>query len=550
MLADTATVAPTALTVEPSARTVLFRETARRATRSGAVWGAIFGVIVASSALSYTKIYSTQAERDALATSFGSNNATAALFGPAPALQTVAGFTVFKSLMTIMVLGALWGLLTSTRLLRGEEDAGRWEMVLTGQATRRSATVQALAGLGTGLAALWLVAAVFTVFTGQDKSVSYSVGAGLYFALVQAAAPLMFLAVGALTSQLVATRRQAATLAGWFLGASYLLRMIADAGVGLHGLIWVSPLGWVEELQPLTSPQPLAVLPIAGFSAVVALSAVYLSARRDVGASVFRDHPRRPARLRLLFGQLGLSVRLLRSVTLGWLGALAASGLVLGLIAQQAGGTISGSSVQEVFARLGATGTGAQAFLGVSFLIVAVLAGFMAAGQATAARGEEAEGRVDPLVVGPVSRVSWLGGRVVLACAVLVIAGVVAGLSTWVGVEAQGGGVSLSTLLKAGINVVPAALCLLGIGVVAMGVWPRATSYVVYGYLGWSLLIEVVGGVGTQRQWLLDTSLFHQMAAAPAVDPNWTVNGVLFAIGAATALCGIAWFRRRDLAAA
>ena len=549
-MAVDAPAAPIALTPERSARTVVARETARRAARSGAVWGAIFGVVVASSAISYTKIYTTQAERDALATSFGSNHATAALFGPSPDLQTVAGFTVFKSFMTIMVLGALWGLLTSTRLLRGEEDTGRWEMLLTGQSTRRRATAQALAGLGAGLAALWLVTAVLTVLAGQDKSVSYSVGAGLYFALAQAAAPLMFLAVGALACQLVATRRQAATAAGWFLGACYLLRMIADAGVGLHGLIWVTPLGWVEELQPLTSPNAVAFLPIVGLSVVVGLLAVHLSARRDVGGSVLPDRPRRRARLHLLFGELGLSIRLLRPVTLGWLGALAAAGLVLGLIAQQAGGTISGSSVQEVFARLGASGTGAQAFLGGSFLIVAVMAGFMAAGQATAARGEEAEGRVEPLVVGPVSRVSWLGGRVVLACAVLVIAGVVAGVSTWVGVEAQGGGVGFDTLLKAGVNVVPAALCLLGIGVLAMGVWPRATSYVVYGYLGWSLLIEVVGGIGTQRQWLLDTSLFHQMAAAPAVDPNWTVNGVMIAVGVATAVFGLVSFRRRDLAAA
>ncbi len=59
-----------------------------------------------------------------------------------------------------------------------------------------------------------------------------------------------------------------------------------------------------------------------------------------------------------------------------------------------------------------------------------------------------------------------------------------------------------------------------------------------------------MGGIGTQRQWLLDTLLFHQMAAAPAVDPNWTVNGVMIGVGLVTALFGLASFRRRDLAAA
>ena len=81
----------------------------------------------------------------------------------------------------------------------------------------------------------------------------------------------------------------------------------------------------------------------------------------------------------------------------------------------------------------------------------------------------------------------------------------------------------------------------------AFGTWPRGASYVVYGILGWSLLIEIVGGFGSGSRWLLDTSLFHQMAAAPAVDPNWTVNAVMLGIGAAGALGGLAWFSRRDL---
>jgi ABC-2 type transport system permease protein len=69
------------------------------------VWGWIFGIVGASSAISYDTIYPTQADRNALAAAFGHNNATAALFGPGTDLQSVAGFTVFKSYMTIIVLG-------------------------------------------------------------------------------------------------------------------------------------------------------------------------------------------------------------------------------------------------------------------------------------------------------------------------------------------------------------------------------------------------------------------------------------------------------------
>ena len=547
MSVDVALTAPAPPPAARSGHSVVFDRTARKSVRSGAVWGAIFGIVVASSAVSYTRIYTTQADRDALAKAFGSNHAAAALFGPAPQLQTVAGFTVFKSFMTVMILGALWGLLTSTRMLRGEEDAGRWELLLTGQTTQRRATLDALGALAAAAGALWLVAAVVTVLVGQSSQVGFGAGPSLYFALAQAAAPVLFLAVGALTSQLAASRRQAATLAGWVLGASYILRMVADAGVGLHGLIWLTPLGWVEELQPLTDPRPAALVPIVAFTLVVSALAVHLAGRRDVGASTLPDRTHARPRLGLLFGDVGLSIRLVRPVVIAWVVALAATGVVLGLIAEQAGGTIAGSSVQEVFTRLGASGTGAEAFLGVSFLIVAVLASFMAAGQVTAARTEEAEGRLEPLVVAPVSRVAWLGGRVVVGVVVVALGGFVAGLCTWLGTETQNTGVSLGTLLEAGLNVVPPALCLMGLGVLALGVWPRGTSYVVYGILGWSLLVEIVGGVGSGRRWLLDTSLFHQMAAAPAVHPNWTVNAVLLAIGAAGVAVGLAWFRRRDI---
>ena len=399
------------MTTIRSPATVIAHQTAKRAVRSGALWGYIFGIVVASSALSYSSLYKTRAEREQLASSFGQNHAATALFGPAPQLQTVAGFTVFKTSMTIMVLGAVWGLLTATRLMRGEEGSGRWELLLSGQATRRSAAVQALAGLGAAVTILWAITALVTVLVGRSSKVDIAAGPGLYFALALVSSALMFVAVGAVTSQLGATRRQAAAYAAVFLGASYSVRMVADSGAGLHWLIWASPLGWVEELQPLISPRPLGFLPIGVFTAVLSVVSVRLAGGRDLGASTFPDRVTAPPHLRLLFGPTGLTVRLVRSTVIGWTVAIAVSGLVTGLVARAAGTTIRGSSLQQVLSRLGARGAGASAYLGVSFLILAVLVGFEAAGQITAARAEEGEGRLDHLLAQPVPRSSWLTGR-------------------------------------------------------------------------------------------------------------------------------------------
>ncbi len=526
---------------------VVARRTARAAGRSGGLWGYVFGAFVASAAWSYTSIYKTPAQRDQLEAAFGDNKATIALFGPAPALNTVGGFTVFKVSMTVMIIGAVWGLFTSSRLLRGEEDAGRWDLLLAGQTTRRAATAQALAGLGVGAAVLWAVTALVVALAGLSPRVDIAAGPALFLALALASPALMFLAVGAVTSQLAPTRRMAAGYGAVVLGVSYGLRMVGDAGIGLNWLTWLSPLGWVEHLAPLTSNDPRPLVPIVAFTAVLSALCVSLAGRRDVGSSVVPDRSHSAPRLRLLGGQAGLSLRLLRGTAVSWLVAVAATGLLLGSVAKAAGSTLSGSSVQDVFDKLGATGGGVAAYLGVAFLMLAVLVSVVAAGQIGAARTEESEGRLDHLVVRPLSRTRWLGARLALALALVVISAVAGGFFTWLGAAAQHTDAGLDHLLSAGVNTAAPAVFLLGVGTLLIGLWPRAAPAGVYVVLGWSLLVELVGGIGALSKWLLDTSLFHHMASAPAVPVDWAQAGALAACGVVGALVGAAAFARRDL---
>jgi len=530
--------------------TVVAWRTTRAATRSGAVWGAVFAASVISAAVSYTTLYTSPASRRSLAAAYGSNHATTALFGPAPNLDTVAGFTAFKVGMSLMLLGAVWGLLTGTRLLRGEEDQGRWELLLSGGTTPRRATAQALVGLAAGVVVLWVLTAAGTVVAGRRATVGIAAGSACYFALAMVATAAVFVGVGAVSGQLAATRRQAAAWSATALGVSYAVRMVADAGVGLHGLVWASPLGWVEELGALTTPRPLALLPVASLTVVLAGVAVELAGRRDIGSGLVADRSAARPRVGLLSGAAGLAVRLTRPTVLGWWGAIALSGLLYGLVARSAGSTVTGSSVHEVFTRLGATGSGAEAVLGICFLVLAVLVAFVAAGQLTAARGEESSGRLDNLLTRPLSPVAWLGGRLGIAVLVLVVAGVLAGVSAWLGAASQHAGVRVGAVVLAGLNLVPPALVVLGLGVLVLGLAPRATSVVVYGYLAWSLLVVVVGGIGSTSHWVLDTSVFHHMAASPAVPVDWGANAVMVAVAAGLAGVGAVAFRRRDLAVA
>ena len=194
-----------------------------------------------------------------------------------------------------------------------------------------------------------------------------------------------------------------------------------------------------------------------------------------------------------------------------------------------------------MLSRLGAPGTGADggrrysAYASSSWRSSVA---FVAAGQITAARAEESEGRLDHLLVRPVSRSRWFGGRLLVAVIVLLASGALAGVFAWLGAASQRRWVSFTTLVEAGVNLVPPAITILGIGALALGVWPRGTPIVVYALLAWSLLVVIIGGIGATSHWILDTSVFHQMASAPAVPPHWAANGVMVAISAASALIG------------
>jgi ABC-2 type transport system permease protein len=324
--------------------------------------------------------------------------------------------------------------------------------------------------------------------------------------------------------------------------------MVADSGSGLGWLRWATPLGWIEELRPLASPRPLAFLPIAALIALLAGAATHLAGRRDLGASTVADRPPSGPRTTLLSGPTGLALRLARPVLIGWMIAIVLIGLMMGAISKTAGRALAESpSFKQFLTLLGSPHAGAVAYLGAAFLIIALLVALIAAGQVSAARDEEATDRLDNLLVRPVSRVSWLGGRLAVAAIAAGLSGFVAGLATWIGAASQHAGVGLVGLLGAGANAASPALFLLGIGALVFGLRPRMATVVVYAVLAWSFLVEIIGGIIKANHWLLDTSLFYQMAAAPAVNPHWSTDGVFVGLGVAAAAVGAALFRRRDL---
>jgi len=530
-------------------KTVIGRFVTRRTVKGAVLWGLVFGLYVASKAIGFVDLYPTAIARQKIAETFSNNIGIELLIGKAPQSALTAAYVAWNTAIVIVVIGSIWALLMATKYFRGDEESGRTEALLSGQTTEKKAALNVLAGLWASLSVLFLIMSVLFIAVGKHRGVDYGTHASLYFAFVVTLGIGLFLMVGALASQLMPTRSRAAAVAGFTLGIFYLMRGIGDV-TSAHWLINVTPLGWVEKAQPLSQPDPIWLVPFAILIALLFILTLYFASKRDYQESIISDKTDTKPHYRLLKSPFSLAVRLTRGTNIGWLIAIFVTSLIYGLITKSTGQAFSQSKGYEraikhfiQTAKLSST----LLFLGMIFLIQIILIMVLAANSVNASRREEALGYLDNFLVQPYARLRWLLGRLNLTFLVIIAAGIVTTLGIWLGILDQNTGVSLHTLTLASINALVPAVFIIGVGILAIGFYPRLTSIAAYAVLVWSLLIELVGTGLKLNHWLLDTSLLHQVTLAPSVNPNWSVNLIIVAIAIVFILIGALRFNERDI---
>ena len=466
-------------------------------------------------------------------------------------INTVPGYVTWNFLCLIAAGGAIWALLIATKTLGGEEDNGRWELLLSGQTTARKATINSLWGLYSGVVVIFILLSVSVIGIGRLHDVQFTSSSSVFFALSLILGAAEFIAVGALASQLMSVRSRAAGLSAVIFGVFYMTRLVADT-TSAHWFLNVSPLGWIERLQPMYASQPIWLIPIVGFILSLTFIAIYLSGKRDLGESILADNSSPKPRMRLLNSSFGAAFRLTRASIIGWISAVILSSFLYGLLAKNAAqsllGNQSSTTVRTLRQLTQANNTRSTAeFMGLTFFIIMVLVMFYAASAIGQLRGDEAEGYLDNFLVRSISRIRWIFGRIFLILIFIISAGILSGLSGWLGQASQHGGVSLSSILGAGANAMVPAVLVLGIGIFAVGVAPRQASIFTYAVIGWSFLMVMLSSGLNLNHWLLDTSILHQVTFAPAISPNWKVNGVIIAISVILVVFGTIRFNKRDL---
>lgn len=516
---------------------------ARQARRGTVVLSVVCGGLTALVALQYRGLDGAL-DTESL-TALAENPAISTLFGPPVGLDTAGGFTVWRTGTVLAVLVGIWAALTATRLTRGEEEAGRWDLLLAGLVRLRSLVARGLLVVLTASAIIGAAGGLGLVLTGAELP-----GAVLFGACL-AGTGMVGAALGVLAAQLCPERRSSSGMAVAVLLAALLIRMVSDGVPALAWLAWCTPFGLLGRAAPFAEDSWLPLMVLAVLITAVALLAVALSSGRDVGHGRLTGRDRRATPSRLLISLPGLAAHRTRRPLAGWAAGAMAYFVLIGLLATamtdflRDNPLFADMAAQAGFAQLGSV----EGYASALYSLLAVAIGAFAASRVAATAADEAAGRLAMLYSRPVGRSRWVGTEAVAIAVAAVVLAAAAGMAAWAGASWADAGLSMRDALSGALSVLPVALLCLGAALAALGWVPSAVLAIgvlpaVGGYL-LLVLADTFSWPGAVR-WL---SPFAHLSAVPA-EP-WNIPGAIgmSAIAAALAVAGCLRYARRDLLA-
>ncbi len=470
----------------------------------------MFFAVVWSNAAGYRSTYPHASDRAKLVAGFADNKAARMLYGTGHALTTVGGYTAWRAGGLLVLFAGLFGIFAAARAMRGEEDDGRAEIVLAGALTRTGAFTGGLLAIGVTVAVLFAATALGAVAGGLSLAPS------CFLALAVASVAAVYAGVGAVTNQVLPTRRGALGVAGALLGTDFVVRIVADTTD--HPVVhWFTPLGWAEEMRAFSGTRAAVLLLPAVFVGALVVTAARLRNGRDLGRGYVAARDTAEPRTRLLTSPFALAFRLDRVTIMAWAGGVAAFAVVVGTVAKSVEKLSLSESLRRQLSKLGGIDiTRAKGYVGLSFIIFDFAIALFVCGQLSAVREEESSHRLETLFALPHARERWLAGRALLVFGGVVLCALLAGAAAGVGVLVTGGHMTFVQGLAGGVNIVPVEVLFLGSGMLAYAVVPRHGVGLLYAFVAIAFVWELFGALLGFPHAVLDLSPFHHIAPTPA----------------------------------
>ena len=264
-----------------------------RMVRRGALLLAVSaGAYMALEVASFKRTYPDGINADQFAI-FSDNPASRMLQGVPHGIDSAGGFAAWDGGWLLEMVLGFWAVLVVTRLLRGEEETDRGELLLVGPIRPGRVTTLALLVVMSGALLIGAGLALGLAVSGSEATSSVLFGLGMTgFAAT-------FVGVGAVTAQVVDVAPARGSAGGRCPGRD----LRAPDGGQQHGRAGLGGLAHALRLDrpaaPLRDPSTTALLALLGAPVLLSVVAVGIRSRRDThGALLTSSDSRAPRHAR------------------------------------------------------------------------------------------------------------------------------------------------------------------------------------------------------------------------------------------------------------
>ncbi len=531
------------------------------------LWGLGLFLLTYSTAPTYSALLNGPDREKQLADLQKLTETFAFITGKAYDLNTYGGFITYRVIGLLPAMLSIFTLLAGSNLIRGEEERGALDVLLSTPHSRRSVIVQKWAGLSLGVLVIMVFCWAGTLAgVASSTGVSLDVGAAV-LAYLNAGVVALFFGTLALALGQLTTRRQAAGITGGILAATYLINTSADKVPWLEWLRYFSPFYYESLSKPLAPSVGTNWLALAGLGVavlVLLVGAVGMYVQRDHGG-VFRLFPARASKVEVAAkvgpGQDGSgSLRFTNDFwfSLGptlrnsaiWGGGISLYILIIVGAVNSIRDQLLNLLNSSIYKDLGlAIGPSNENLLGVVlFVSIPIIYAAYAVLQVASWAGEENSGRLELLLSTPVPRWRFLldrfGVAVLGAGAMVGLSGLVFALATLlfnVPVE-LGKGVGAFV----GLWIMQLVILAAGFGLSAVGA--RQAAAVTGVLVGLSYLADLLASLFKLPDWVPQLSVFRQYGR-PIVE-GFKTGPQLFLVALSLVFIALAVlrFRQRDIA--
>jgi ABC-2 type transport system permease protein len=452
-------------------------------------WGIGMGLVVISTMASVAALVTTPQAHEQLV----SLAATFAWNADTVAVDTVGGYATFKIGIFIFLI-AVWPLLAASRMLRGEEDRGSLDVLLSLPRPRVRVAIEKVAAMWTALIAMGVLIGLLAFAGGRKFGGDFGLADALLFGLNLALICAVIGGVALLVSQFTQEHSPAAGWTAGLLLVFIVLDMVHRVVPNTEWISRLSPIYYYNLSKPLVpgyGSNAGAMLVQLALAVLLSGAAVWLFERRDVGATVplprWLRLPQRPASRALPVGDWSLRSVYTRSLamiamptlwwTLGIAGWAAWVVFVVQLMEARLSSLLSGSPAMiALLKNLGGADVSVNAgFLSAMFIFLPLFLMAFAVTQVGSWSADEQDGRLELVLASPQPRLQVVLGRFAALATATVVIAVITLMASIVAAAAAGLKLDPGNVAAATLGMIPLGLLVAAIGYLASG-WLRTAA--------------------------------------------------------------------------